>query len=824
MANNIIKRVWNQNRMVNIEDLCGMAFQAEAGGHTFQIFGVDDTGAAVPLSGTVAGVFRRPDNADIALTGSASEGVASVTLTEDCYAVPGRFGLTIYTTADGQKTAIYAAVGTVAATNGGAVAGDTPQDVVDLINAIEAAVATIPADYTDLMAAIAPMYSNSALYAVGSYAWYDGDLYRCTTPITTAETWTAAHWTAAVIGDDLGDIIRAFSLTEFPGKSVIPANTINYTNNTAITNNGDGTYNVGTTDYGKTVFGQLTTLEAGAYLLFGVPGCRCFLSTDGGWPNRVAENTTGAPKIVTFENQVSVYLCFSNTSIPSSSYTIRPYLYDTKTVEAFRFIGDCPTNLDSLTEAGYYIKVKSSTHSPVPSGYDATNGVLLNLPKVLENIFGFQLLFDSSNTPRIWMRICRSDNTSTISTMPWVRMENENDSQATSKATKTNLSKLSLKDVSLSGNYFDWQNADWQNGFDTGSAIDTSVSGFHHAFAPLQGAGDYIRVMSGSTFGINATKVCLYDKDKNRIKVKTATRIGTSNGYSFSLTEDEALTAMYVTMNYYEGDGYYYSGLYYNSSAYPMLAGLDCPLPNFKALSSRLYKKTVIADGDSIAQASLDNPAARKGWWGRIVTDYSCTGKNYAVGGGTITDFTDQTVGGQPRHCVSLNIDTIHSEYAALDYLILDGGTNDADLVGQFSGDTTPARFGTWTETDFSGSYDTTKFCGAVEYMFYKAVNYWPKSKIGFIIPMEMGTNNSTVANRRRYYDEIVKIAKKWHIPVLDLWNESQMDARLSVYYDSTLTVEQNVAAKKCYNDGQHPTSHGYNLMQAKIDSWVNSL
>ena len=85
--NNIIKRVWNQNRMVNIECLSGAAFQAEDGGHTFQISGIDDTGATVSLSGTVAGVFRRPDNADIALTGSASGGVVSVTLTDDCYAV-----------------------------------------------------------------------------------------------------------------------------------------------------------------------------------------------------------------------------------------------------------------------------------------------------------------------------------------------------------------------------------------------------------------------------------------------------------------------------------------------------------------------------------------------------------------------------------------------------------------------------------------------------------------------------------------------------------------------------------------------------------------
>ncbi len=206
MANNIIKRIWNQNRMVNIEDLCGMAFQAESGGHTFEISGVDDTGAAVPLSGTVAGVFRRPDNADIALTGAASGGVVSVTLTNDCYAVPGRFGLTVFITSGGQKTAVYAAVGTVAATNGGAVAGDTPQDVVDLINAIAAAVATIPASYTDLMTAIAPVYSSSAFYPLGAYSWYDGHLYRCTTPITTAETWTAAHWNEVALGDDVSGL------------------------------------------------------------------------------------------------------------------------------------------------------------------------------------------------------------------------------------------------------------------------------------------------------------------------------------------------------------------------------------------------------------------------------------------------------------------------------------------------------------------------------------------------------------------------------------------------------------------------------------------
>lgn len=202
--NNIIKRVWNQNRLVSIEDLTGMAFQAEDGGHTFQVSGVDDTGEAVALSGTVAGVFMRPDNADIALTGSASGGVVSVTLNEDCYTVPGRFGLTVFVTSGGQKVAVYACIGTVSRTSTGNVAGDTPQSVVDLINAINAAIASIPADYSALMAAIAPDYSSSSVYPKGAYAWYDGVLKKSTVAIPTAETFNPAHWTNAVITDDLG--------------------------------------------------------------------------------------------------------------------------------------------------------------------------------------------------------------------------------------------------------------------------------------------------------------------------------------------------------------------------------------------------------------------------------------------------------------------------------------------------------------------------------------------------------------------------------------------------------------------------------------------
>ena len=50
---------------------------------------------------------------------------------------------------------------------------------------------------------VAAQYSSSATYNVGDYVIYNGQIYRCTTAITTPESWTAAHWAAAYIGDDL---------------------------------------------------------------------------------------------------------------------------------------------------------------------------------------------------------------------------------------------------------------------------------------------------------------------------------------------------------------------------------------------------------------------------------------------------------------------------------------------------------------------------------------------------------------------------------------------------------------------------------------------
>lgn len=147
--NNIIKRTWKRKELVSIDNLSGYLFQDESSGHTFQIQCEDESGIA-SFTGSVSATFLRPDNTDVSITGSIYNGVAYVTLTADCYKVSGKFGITIFNTADSQKTAIYAGIGTVSRTSSGNAPASAGQSVADLIARIDAAIASIPQDYSAL--------------------------------------------------------------------------------------------------------------------------------------------------------------------------------------------------------------------------------------------------------------------------------------------------------------------------------------------------------------------------------------------------------------------------------------------------------------------------------------------------------------------------------------------------------------------------------------------------------------------------------------------------------------------------------------------------
>lgn len=54
-------------------------------------------------------------------------------------------------------------------------------------------------------------YDSTATYAVGDYVVYEHGLYKCNTAITTAEAWTAAHWTQVSVADELLAVYTAIA-------------------------------------------------------------------------------------------------------------------------------------------------------------------------------------------------------------------------------------------------------------------------------------------------------------------------------------------------------------------------------------------------------------------------------------------------------------------------------------------------------------------------------------------------------------------------------------------------------------------------------------
>jgi len=237
------------------------------------------------------------------------------------------------------------------------------------------------------------------------------------------------------------------------------------------------------------------------------------------------------------------------------------------------------------------------------------------------------------------------------------------------------------------------------------------------------------------------------------------------------------------------------------------------------AQTNKLYGKKAIFNGDSITAGSKIWGA----WADRIAERNSMTYKNYGVGGGTLTEnvlFSS----GTPRHSISATLELMHEEYPDADYIILEGGTNDADLLGFITDENTPERLGSFDLLDFSGDYDKDTFCGALESIFFRATKLWKGKKIGFIIAQKMGTEMPEFCNRRAYFDIAVILCEKWGIPYLDLWNGCYLNPNLPHMYDKEKSVDENIEAGSLYKDGQHLTSAGYDFVSDIIDSWMKTL
>lgn len=204
-----------------------------------------------------------------------------------------------------------------------------------------------------------------------------------------------------------------------------------------------------------------------------------------------------------------------------------------------------------------------------------------------------------------------------------------------------------------------------------------------------------------------------------------------------------------------------------------------------------LRGKVLSLNGDSICAG-----AGFAGGYGKIIAEENgMTYENIGVGGGTVA-YVNANV-----HCISRTISNMRSD---ADYVILDGGGNDADAN---------LPLGTLT-TGYTESLDDTTFAGAFEQMLKTAIERFKGKKIGYIFIHKCSWQfDSRIPNS--YYGVAKSACEKWGIPYIDLNTEAPPLA----YIESLRT------AYTANGDGYHPNEAGYKAFYVpKITAWMKTL
>lgn len=229
-----------------------------------------------------------------------------------------------------------------------------------------------------------------------------------------------------------------------------------------------------------------------------------------------------------------------------------------------------------------------------------------------------------------------------------------------------------------------------------------------------------------------------------------------------------------------------------------------------------LAGKRAIFLGDSLCAGTTVDKGSGKygyGWAGLIGERNEMVWENFGRNGAVITH-----IEGQDR-IVSDQLERAMKKYDSVDYILFEGGCNDADQLHKEA-----KALG--MIADGYDSFDCSTFTGALEQLILDMLTTYPDAKIGYLIPPKMGSSPYDAPEnlRRQYYDRAVAVCEKWGISVLDLWNENPMNPELDVYFDSGIPKEEASAAGKFYTDGQHLTLRGYERILSQIEGFMREL
>lgn len=352
-------------------------------------------------------------------------------------------------------------------------------------------------------------------------------------------------------------------------------------------------------------------------------------------------------------------------------------------------------------------------------------------------------------------------------------------------------------------------------------------------FIPIESGETYCVPIYTKYFGATAgIFVCCYDEEKNYVRYVGGT-LDSNNILTFSPVG----SYIRVIVNNFDKS--------YNQSPYHIAYNFmvtKAPYPTDKYYTfgrnetitvgiedgeheglNPLYGKSAEFLGDSICEgggadvvSSSDASDKMSGWAGRIGLKNKMLWVNNGLGGSTIAiTSSGKTICNKPLMLSNP------------DYIIFEGGTNDADRIGSILNGATPSAFGVFDADNYGTDdaennygFDINTFCGAFDYICRRLTSEYAGKKIGYIIPQKMGQSNGYTKdnnNRRAYFEYAIKFCEKWGVPYLNLWDGCYLYPKNPSHYTSG-------SEASLYADGQHLNGKGYDYITPMIESWMKTL
>lgn len=237
-----------------------------------------------------------------------------------------------------------------------------------------------------------------------------------------------------------------------------------------------------------------------------------------------------------------------------------------------------------------------------------------------------------------------------------------------------------------------------------------------------------------------------------------------------------------------------------------------------------LSGKKIIFFGDSIGagwrdDCSVSDFSNSGGWGKRIADNYGADVTAAADAGCSLSTIRDHE--GRPSI-----VNQIHA-YSSYDYdyVLLEGGFNDAMGTNASRTKESAARIGVITDTFEEGTFDTSTFAGGLENAFCYIKKYWPKARVGFVItyftPLSTyGGYTAEEDSMRGYWNMAKSICDKWGVSYLDLFDGYSADglsfSREILKTDTEICFPGN-------GDQIHLNAKGYDIITPFIANWLST-